>query len=294
VKHFLVLAGVALGGALVAGCCAGLKCLANMEFVVHIPRDRAGLEGATVTVCRNGSCGTGTLVWNDASDPWLPSGGWHEATVVFTGENGGEGSIRITPDGRATLDLKAYVGTDGRDGDLHTLQVVDAAGTTVIDFSRRLTYTHQDGVCAQNCVRGLVEIWPSSANGLTCSSLGRTSGASYVSPVLTLPAGQAQGTTFAVCRNAVCSRAIWPRNVFDGALGAALAGGARSDNTFMFEIYMYDDPAVLADGDAYTLTITDAYQNVVVAVDQAVTYDQSFPDGAACDAFPTRQVTLGP
>ena len=51
--------------------------------------------------------------------------------------------------------------------------------------------------------------------------------------------------------------------------------------------------AVLANGDHYTVTVTDQDQNVLAAVDQQVTYGETFPDGPACDAFPTRTVTLG-
>jgi hypothetical protein len=295
-KRWLALVGIMVVGAAVASCaCPGILCVSKMSFVVHIARDRSGLEGSTVTVCQAGHCMGGTPAWIDRSDPRLPTGGWENANIAFMGAIGGEGSIQVTPDGRATLDVTAWP-RNVRDGDLYAVRVVDASGTALIDFSRKLDYGQgRGGTCGPTCYSGAVEVWPSSTNGLTCTSLARLSGATYVTPALALPDDQAQGTTFDVCRNMVCSRAIWPRNVFDGALGASLAGGISGDgNAFVFEIEMDDDPAVLADGDTYTVTVTDAHRNVVAAVDQAATYQQTFPDGSACDAFPTRRLTLAP
>jgi hypothetical protein len=290
--------GIVASGALIASCgCAGVGCASAMAFVVHIPIDRPGLDQSTITVCRQGQCMNGTPTWIDrSSDPGLPTGGWEDAYVTFAGAIQGKGSIEVTPDGRATLDVTVWVSSQAaRDGDLYSLRVVAFDGMTLIDFSRQLGYTYHDYGCGLTCASGTVEVWPSSTNGLVCTSRARTSGASYISPGLTLPNNQAQGTTFDVCRDSTCSRSIWPRNVFDGALGVTLAGGINPGaNTFAFQLYIDDDPAVLADGDVYTVTITDADQNVVATVDQAVTYQETFPDGPACDAFPTRQVTLAP
>ncbi|HXJ22474.1 MAG TPA: hypothetical protein VMT03_19810 [Polyangia bacterium] len=109
---------------------------------------------------------SGTPAWIDVSDP----AGWQNASIGFTGAINGEGSIAVTPDGRATLDLTAWVDNDAaRDGDQYQVQVVDAGGTAVIDFSRNVRYTRQD-ICSSTCYNGTIEVWPSSASGLTCTA----------------------------------------------------------------------------------------------------------------------------
>jgi hypothetical protein len=274
VKLCLALVGVVILGAAVAGCCSGVGCLPEMSFVVHVASDRSGLEASTVTVCRNGLCMSGTPTWIDVTDP----AGWENAGIGFTGAINGEGSIDVTPDGRATL---------------YQVQVVDAGGNTLIDFSRKLQYTHRD-ICSSTCYGGSVEVWTSSANGLTCTALYQPSEAMYKTPELALSDGAEAGTIVDACRNASCARATWP-GAFKGAISASLFGGRKGvGKPFVFRVYMYDDPAVLADGDHYTVTVKDQNQTVLAAVDQSATYTETLPDGPACDAFPTRTVTLGP
>jgi hypothetical protein len=52
---------------------------------------------------------------------------------------------------------------------------------------------------------------------------------------------------------------------------------------------------VLRDGDHYRLTVVDTTTNAVLeSFDGPLTYETSFPNGEACDVYPSRQahVTL--
>jgi hypothetical protein len=257
----LALVGIVVLGAVVAGCCAGVGCLPEMNFVVHVASDRAGLEGSTVTVCRDGLCMSGTPTWINVTDP----AGWENAGIGFAGAINGEGSIDVSPDGRARLELSAWVANDAaRDGDLLV----------------HLCRGHRRGVAIVGERPHLHRPLPALGGHLQdprARSRRRCGGG--------------HGRRCVPERD--CVRATWPGS-FKGAISASLFGGRKGvGKPFVFRVYVYDDPAVLADGDHYTVTVMDQSQSVLAAVDQQVTYDETFPDGPACDAFPTRTVTLG-
>jgi hypothetical protein len=107
--------------------------------------------------------------------------------------------------------------------------------------------------------------------------------------------------TVTACRNSVCGLATLPLPVAspDGGLTtwsyATLSDGfpasvsiaSRSAPEYPLEILRPGETAALADGDVYSLTVTQGAQSLVTW-SAPVTYTETFPDGRPCDAVPCR------
>jgi hypothetical protein len=304
-KWVLVAIGVLLGGLFVVACdCAlgssDIGCGSGMGFVVHVPADRVGLDGAVVTVCHNDECASGTTpTWIAAPDLYSPTVGWWYGSIAFAGALQAGAAVEVTPLGRATVTIGINLRQDqARDGDLWSVRVFDAQRAPIIDFSRRLNYTRiQLGSgegCGMTCYGGKIDVWPSSANGLTCESHSCLSGVDLTGEV-TLPDQAPTGARFEACRNAVCAEVTQPLQRFEGALRVNLSEDRQiNSNQLTFHISMPEDPAMLASGDIYRVTMTASDGTVLANINETVTYEETFPNGPTCDAFPCRRATLTP
>ena len=303
-KWLLVAIWVLLSGVFVSGCdCAlggsGVGCLSRMEFVVHVAADRVALDGAVVTVCQNDECASGgTPTWMAAPSLDSPTVGWWYGSIALAGALQAGAGVEVTPLGRATVTISAGLRADqARDGDLWSVRIVDAQGAPMIDFSRRLNYTRtqvgSSPACGPTCYGGNIEVWPSSASGLTCESNSCQSGVDLTGEV-TVPAQAPIDASFEACRNAVCSESTWPpRRRFEGALRINLSDDHQiNSDLWSFHISMPEDPALLADGDIYQVTMTATDGTVVANIRETVTYEETFPNSPTCDAFPCRRATL--
>lgn len=284
-NHLLGLTLLVLISRLLIGCCGAL-CVSQMGFEIHLAAGRTALEGGTLTICQSGTCSSGTPVWDD-----VPMSGWQHAGIGLAGGLSGRVTLAVTPDERATIEAEVWPKGD-RDTDHYDVRFVDSHGTTLLDFSRDQRYDRHD-LCGQSCTSGAIRVWPTSPNDLTCSSRTCDSGAGFTANV-TLPDQSAQGTSFEICRNDVCAGTAWPRFTPGGNLSAGLSGRSLGGNEWEFSVWVTDDPAVLADGDRYRLTITPFQQSAAVTIDRPVTYAETWPNGSACDPFPCRWATIAP
>lgn len=270
---------------LLSGCCAGSACGRTAYFEIFLDASRAVLDGGELTLCRGTACSSGKPTWSQPED------GWEQGMFDLVGDLPTARTyttVIVTPDGRSRIQASAPI---ERSGEQFDIRFIDAQGTALLDFSRNLLYDHKD-ICGQDCPAGAIRVWPTSPSGLTCSARTCASGVGITTEG-TLSDTYAGNLTYELCRNDVCR--MWRAWAYTCAGDAAhvnpdcLGGDRRKLSS-----NVTDDPALLADGDHYQLTITDDQMNVVASVDKTVVYSESFPNGTECDPFPCRWAEIGP
>jgi hypothetical protein len=267
-----------------SGCCASPACGQQAFFEIHLVATRAQLDGGELTICRNGFCSAGKPVWA------APQDGWERADFVLAGDlSTTSANVSVSPDGRAWIQVATQL---ERSGDRFDLRLVDVQGATLLDFSRSLRYDQREA-CGQECLTGSIRVWPDSPSGLTCSARTCGSGVAITADV-TLPDGRSGDISIEICRNDLCGSVLWPSLSRAGSLGAGVSERSLGANRMEFRITTNDDPADLADGDRYRVTIMDDQQNVLAAIDRTVTYDATYPNGSECDPYPCRWVEIAP
>jgi hypothetical protein len=278
-----------------AGCC-GASCGRLTSFEIYLDADRSTLDGSVLTLCRNGSCSSGAPSWD------RPVNGWERASFILDGDlpkATTSAYVLVEPNGQATV--VAGVGID-KNVDQFDIQLADARGAALLNFSRSLRYDHRD-FCGNDCPSGSIRVWPTSPAGLTCSARTCDSGAAVAADVM-LPDGTADGTIVEICRNDVCSAMTKAcrdslcvpdyTSGFMGNLAAVMDDSPLGANGWHFRVIVRDDPAVLADGDRYRLIVTDRKGSIVASIDRVALYEETFPNGSDCDPYPCRWAEISP
>jgi hypothetical protein len=120
--------------------CGTCRCAIHVELRGHLSIDARGLVGATITACKNGACARGVLNLGAGSDvpaeTYLdcidPECSFSANAEVFV-EDTTATRVSIQPAGPFD------------DGDVYEIDVVDAAGVSLLHARRAVTY--DDGVC---------------------------------------------------------------------------------------------------------------------------------------------------
>ena len=280
--------------------CNDLSCESLAGIVAHLPVPQDNLAGASVTFCRNGSaCAHGVISAATAAGgpPDVPLTGAFDVDARLTGSIDGyvQLSVYYPPSGPSSGNFA--------DGDSYAIKVVDASNATLIDVTRRATYSTIDVSCdgpPQLCYSATLDVYPTSASGIQCTGKDCISGVTLQGTV-SAPA-QASPLVIQVCRNQTTCAQTDASLVFDpaksfvsgpltGALAAGVALTQRKDGRYDLSVRLSDDPAGLHDGDAYSVTVTVG-SSVVLSGHATATYDVSYPNGMQCDAVPCRSATL--
>jgi hypothetical protein len=302
----LAVVGIAVACALAGVSCSQehtcplIFCSSGIEFVAWLPQSRDVLGASAVTLCRNDLCATA----GPSSAGATTTSGTDDAPLAFTGPVAATGSLTTTPDGRSAFRMSVNLdaGPEAADGDRYSIKVVGPDGTVLLDLTRGVDYQTYNVACGAPCRSALVQVWPTSQSGLTCGGKTCESGATLVFHLNTPPASP---PSLLVCRNDVCSSQV--RMGIAGCKGnemgdVSLSGSLTADVTYACHgsgtldvtFHVPEDPMLLADGDHYAASIIDASGPVLGAIDKTATYQETFPNGVACDTYPCRSVTLAP
>lgn len=278
--------------------CTLIGCGGGPTVEARLQTTRQTLEGAKVTLCVDALC-----------DDLLLSG-----QVPASGSNvdpnfgslAGEhlhGVATLTDEGQGWLTLslgEVWPAPEGATARYH-LRIVDAADTVLLDVAREATFnvTYPNGPnCSPGCTSGTVSLYADSPSDMTCSSNACQAGFSWTGNIRWSAPGQSADVQ--VCRGDACARGSVRRGAdfasrrnLEGAFtGAVETEGLTADATEVRLIAEAESRA-LADGDRYRVTITEHETGAVLATfDQAVDYDESYPNGAACDPHPCRTATV--
>jgi hypothetical protein len=287
----------------IAGCqgpCGGasdsVRCSSLVSVTAHVPSTAAALAGGQATLCRNGTCAHGVI--QAPVDAGGPAASFELTASPFTAS----GQLDDEGDGFTTVRLEPG-GPFGK-ADQYEVTIAAPDGTALLDVTRPMPLqTGTAGCPPTTCYVGAIDVYPSSASGLTCTA------SSCPSPGIRFIGAFATNDTVdpilvSGCRNDVC-----------GSANLALPGGGPDGGgrgyteivegfpaTVQIEAHMTgyevlinrtDDPAALANGDVYRVAVTQN-GNALASWSGPVTYVESSPNGPSCDAVPCRsaQITL--
>jgi hypothetical protein len=124
--HVVLLTAAAMA---VAACspadraCTAMGCQSGATISLSIGADRRALAGATLEVCRNGSCVTGTLQEDPADGSFLAGSSGGGATVFATASPGAA---------RYSFQIQ-YLAAAVSDGDVYRVRLTTAAGQGLAD-----------------------------------------------------------------------------------------------------------------------------------------------------------------
>jgi hypothetical protein len=244
-------------------------------FTVHLHRT-AGVQDATITYCKNGAC---------------------NSYLSRPSSNGSPPQVTSEGDGWSLVTLPRSLTFDQRDGDRYAVRVVGADGTVYLDVERSITYerSYPNGeACGDACLVASSAFYETSQSGLACSARPSVSKADFS---FALDDVVARRCAFTLCSNDVCGTTT-PGGYPSVPAGDALAvqvTGLGPPGREQLVVSATGESAVLRDGDHYRLTVVDTTTNAVLeSFDGPLTYETSFPNGEACDVYPSRQahVTL--
>jgi hypothetical protein len=242
------------------------------------------------------------------SDPGLPELDFQWNSGVYA-----SGRVVPEPDGWVLVVAQAtgtFGGTPDKpgpfqalapgDGDRYRLAVTGADGTPLLDVRRGVNYldSYPNGKTCDivACKTGTINAWPTSAADVTCSGNAIVAQASFtLYPTDPVP----DNSTIRVCRNDVC-------DVFDGFLGLGpgeqAAGGTLpgpvlasyelTNGGLKLVVIVDSDPAAVADGDHYVLSLVDPLGASLASVDTNATYTATTPNEPGCDPYPSRAFTF--
>jgi hypothetical protein len=268
--------------------------------VTHVQTTPEALTKAQVTFCINDACSNATFQKPDDAGLVPPTA----TTGIVHGQLTGpiSGTLDMAPDeaGWTILDVgpEIYPLENTHDGDRYGIRVVGADGVALIDFTRGVRYTttvQPNGPsCEPTCKTGEVNVWPTSASGLTCDANGYESGATLTIATDFGAAGSAD--ILRACRNDTC---------LEIALSQSATSKIKNDqarplrffyglSTGTLTMHIDGEPATLKDGDRYRLSMLSAKGDVLGEIDEVATYAVSFPNGAECDPYPTKRFVYPP
>jgi hypothetical protein len=270
-------------------------CVPSVGATAHVPVGAAALAGATVRFCRNGACGSATL------------GAESDAGAVTSGALSGApfaAQVNVQDEGDGFTAVGIFVDVSGlsslANGDVYSVSVADAHGASLLSVTRPVTYDEVQS-CGPTCKEFLMDVYPTSASGITCGDKSCVSGVDMKGTATV--SDTTQPVTVSLCRNGACgsgsvSLAAIAQHVgeqqvgnLQGAFATVVVFHSETSQTFSFEVDRRDDPAVLHDGDAYTLTMSQG-TTTLVGFSSAAPYETTFPNGPQCDAFPCRHTSV--
>ena len=185
------------------------------------------------------------------------------------------------------------------DGDRYRLGVTAADGSSLLDVRRGVNYldTYPNGKACDvvACKAGTINAWPTSAADVTCSGNPIVAQASFtVYPTDPVP----DGSTIRVCRNDVCDEykaflGLGPGEQAAGGTlpGPVLASYELTNGGLKLIVIVDSDPAAVADGDHYVLTLVDRLGATLASLDTRATYTATTPNEPGCDPYPSRSFT---
>lgn len=274
-------------------------CFSSFEITAHVPRSASALQGGRVTLCRSEGCASGTIR-GDAD-------GGSDYYFNLTGADN-PGIVLVDDEGDGYTKLTLQLGVSPVKGDSYAVTVTAPDGSVLLKVSRPVSFTTvTEGCPSVTCYQAALDVYPTSQSGLLCGAAGCTGGIVLHASLVT-----ADGTdpvTVTACRNGACGSVTvpLPATSTDGgfeppSVGTIVTGypgqvsitsGPSQD--YSMQVYRTDDSAALANGDAYSLTVTQG-QSTLVSWAAPVTYVETYPDGEPCDAVPCRsaEVVIAP
>jgi hypothetical protein len=197
-------------------------------------------------------------------------------------------------------------GGDFADGDRVSLRVT-VGGKQAIDVDRGVVYTvsSPNGPgCGPWCKGALVELWPGSRSGITCSSQACDGVVRFTSALARTKDGAGDHTTLTACKNGQCktsrARRLWlwddandrPDPLAEG--GATLYGidgsnvtvtattGATLTSPMPVTIEFRGDSNRYKNGDDYSIEWKSMTGRLLLSERRVVTYDESEAGGPGC------------
>jgi hypothetical protein len=265
-------------------------CQNTFEVGAHVSGTAASLAGARVKFCRNGDCASATV-----GIPAMEGGTFAYAALTGAAFSA-DTSLSDEGDGFTVVDISLVTsGLTLTDGDTYSVTITDAAGKTLLDVSRPVTYD-VDHACRQTCLEYSMQVYPTSPSGISCGDKVCGSGIGFEGKMTTSDAR----TPFLVslCRNGACatnSSTVGPNPTMPDTLGGAFTGNYGIEllkgQTYDFQVSTLDDPAALSAGDVYTLTIKQGTATLATWSGPAP-YQTTFPNGMQCDSLACRYASI--
>lgn len=282
-------------GSSVAPGCSGTRMAPRTSIIAHLPVSPSELVGATATVCRNGTCTTGSYRAPEGDRTW--------GSFLFADLDGA--MVEDELDGYCTMGF-SYPLTKGSyaEGDVYSVKVVDAKDRTLIDVSRPVRYD-LEGVNLR-CGRtgdptANLELYPESPSGITCDNHYCIYPGVHLRASLPTPEAHATAVV-TLCRNGTCHSGVptigscpvgatcSTNESLSGAYLGTVVVEAKADG-IVLDVASHDDSAVLADGDTYSLVVTQG-ANTLVSKSVTVTYSAEYLNGPECDPVPCRHAIV--
>jgi hypothetical protein len=140
-----------IAASIAAPSCSWSRCIGGCDSFVsvtaHVATSPSDLSGATVMLCWNSKCSSGTIGAVAADGPtFIPLDGSFFGQVVLRSDGAGS-AVRAEISGGS-----GYV-----DGDTFELSVIDAGGTVTYTMSRSTTYTVAE-VCDTQCSTAMIDL----------------------------------------------------------------------------------------------------------------------------------------
>ncbi|MDB5212699.1 MAG: hypothetical protein JWO86_626 [Myxococcaceae bacterium] len=292
--------GVALAVAVVGVHCktplsctqVGCSTVPVVELRVKLPPSE--LASDSLHLCHNELCIDGIV----GTDPHAEEAAHGELRAIFFVEGQTAGwstvSIRILPTSDAYLP----------DGDRYVVELRSPAGSVVASLDRNIIYAERYApngeACGGHCTSGTLRGYPESAPNLTCTSVSCQSGARFEVPISEARYYELFSGSLYACRNDVCTtnanRPMYsgPLDFFAGDLqGFTIETSLKMyASTGVATLTFLEDPSLLADGDVYALRRGPSPSDETIWQQTVTSYDERFPNGAACDVHPCRSVGL--
>ncbi len=268
-----------------------------LELYAHLTEPPGELlKGGSFHLCHEAQCWDGTFVPNPTPGPW--------ADCKLSSTNALHVSCGVMSDGPGAKLVFILLEGDFADGD-HVSFRVTVGGATPIDVDRRVTYsvvTPNGPGCGEAKVT-VVDLWPGSRSGVTCSSQACDAVVSFTSSLPQTKDG-AGTTMLTACKNGDCKTSevhpFWrwddARNqpvllalgyaAVDGIDGSDLRIRLERGETFTsplrLTIRFEGDSRRYEDGDDYSIEWKSMTGHVLLSEKRVVHYDEFEPGGRGC------------
>ena len=260
----------------------------SVSLTAHLANTPEALSNVAVEMCRNAVCTSGSfgLVTPTDSPPAA------EIDIAsMTDELDGYTRIDVDPQ---VADLPLA------DGDVYELTITGATGASLLDVTRPVRYDEDVDVCDRSWLEAHLELYPTSASNVTCgNAVCDAAGATIDGSFETSDTTDVIAVT--LCRGDRCGSATLlaaglaeDGNVDSTSLDGGFDGRValqRSGNRITYVMQTSEDSAALADGDDYSVLITQNAATLATS-NAAATYSRDYLNGTACDPVPCRQATL--
>lgn len=273
--------------------CAQSACTHTL-MTVHLPLSMSEARAAITRICKNDACGE--VGGNDPAvmaDPNVPGGIREEfrgglLTGVEFSEDG-VGWTRLRVPSIAFHYRKDQTVHPYTDGDLLSVRVTRPDGAVPMDVSRRIKYTLADAdrrCIPDGCPSAAIDLYPASKSE-TCSA-DMCESSVELRAALEVTYQLAAYSRIVVCMNSRCGETRLIDRVWTGDL----RGDFRTDTRDGLELTFLPsvNAALLADGDRFSISMTDIHGHDLLRFSEIAKYEASLPNGPACDPYPCRKV----